>query len=164
MKMGIKSLQRLEGPGSSVYVKGLASDQRNDTYIVTNMYWILTMCLVLCQVLLQQCIKHTPCHHIAHSFSSVQFSCSVMSNSLWPHGLQHTSLSCPSPTHGACSNSYPSSSWCHPAILSSAVPFSSFPQSFPASFPMSQFLASAKVLERQLHHQSFQWIFRTDFF
>ena len=73
-----------------------------------------------------------------------QFSCSVMSNSLWHHGLQHTRLPCPSPTPGACSNSYPSSWWCHPAIPSSVIPFSSCLQSFPASgsFPVSQFSAS----------------------
>ena len=74
----------------------------------------------------------------------VQFSCSVMFNSLQPHGLQHARLPCPSPTPRACSNSYPSSRWCHPAILSFFVPFSSCPQSFPASgsFPMSQFFTS----------------------
>ena len=67
------------------------------------------------------------------SVASVQFSHSVMSNSLWPHGLQHTKLPCPSPTPGACSNSGPSSRWCHPTILFSIVPFSSCLQSFPAS-------------------------------
>ena len=74
-------------------------------------------------------------------FSSVQFSLSVVSDSLRPHGLQHTRLPCPSPTPGACSNSCPLSRWCHPTISSSVVPFSSCPQSFPASgsFPMSQF-------------------------
>jgi len=67
-----------------------------------------------------------------------------MSNFLWPHGLQHARLPCPSPTPRACSNSCPSNWWCHPAISSSVVPFSSCLQSFPASgsFPMSQFLAS----------------------
>ena len=66
-----------------------------------------------------------------------------MSHSLWPHGLQHTRLPCPSPTPGACSNSCPSSQWCHPTISSSVIPFS-YLQSFPASrtFPMSQFIAS----------------------
>ena len=65
--------------------------------------------------------------------SSVQFSRSVVSNSLRPHGLQHTRLSCPSPTPGANSNSHPLSWWCHPTISSSVVPFSSRLQSFPAS-------------------------------
>ena len=63
---------------------------------------------------------------------SVQFSCSVMSNSLQSHGLQHARLPCPSPTLGACSNSCPSSWWCHPTISSSVIPFSSCPQSLPA--------------------------------
>ena len=67
-----------------------------------------------------------------------------MSNSLWPHGLQHTRLPCPSPTPRIYSNSCPLSWWCHPKISSSVVPFSSHLQSFPASgsFPISQFFAS----------------------
>ena len=74
----------------------------------------------------------------------VQFSCSVMSNSLQPHGLEHARLPCPSPTPRACSNSCPSSQWCHPNISSSVIPFSSCLQSFPTSglFLMSQFFAS----------------------
>ena len=92
------------------------------------------------------------------------FSCSVVSDSLWPHGLQHIRLPCPSPTPGACSNSHPSSQWCHPIISSSVVPFSSYLQSFPASgsFPMSQFFASgdqgigvsasASVLPMNIHN------------
>ena len=77
------------------------------------------------------------------SVSSVQFSRSVMFDSLWPHGLQHARLPCPSPTPGACSNSCPSSQWCHPTISSSVIPFSSCLQSCPASgsFQMSQFFA-----------------------
>ena len=73
-----------------------------------------------------------------------QFSCSFMSDSLWHHGLQHASLPCPSSTPKACSNSCPSSWWCHPTISSSVIPFYSCLQSFPASgsFPMSQFFAS----------------------
>ena len=74
----------------------------------------------------------------------VQFSHSVVSDSLWPHGLQHTRLPCPSPTRVACSNSCLSNQWCHPTMSSSVVPFSSCFQSFPASgsFPMSQFFTS----------------------
>ena len=74
---------------------------------------------------------------------SVQFSRSVMSHSLWPHGLQHTRPPCPSPTPGAYSRSCPLSQWCHPTILSSVIPFSCL-QSFPASgsFPISQFFIS----------------------
>ena len=77
-------------------------------------------------------------------FSSLQFSYSVMSDSLQPHWLQNTRLPCPSPTPRACSNSWPSSQWCHPTISSSVIPFSSCLLSFPASgsFPMSQFFAS----------------------
>ena len=91
-----------------------------------------------------------------------QFSHSVMSNSLQPHGLQHTRLPCPSPTPVACSNSCPLSQWCHPTILPSVVYFSSCLQSFPASgsFPVNQFFAlggqiigvsaSASVLPRNI--------------
>ena len=76
--------------------------------------------------------------------SSVQFSRSVGSDYLWPGGLQHARLTCPAPTPRACSNSYPSSRWCHPTISSSVVLFSSCLQSFPASgsFQMSQFFTS----------------------
>ena len=76
------------------------------------------------------------CIHI----SSVQFSHSVMSDSLWPHESQHAGPPCPSPTPGVHSNLHTSSRWCHPAISSSVIPFSSCPQSLPASgsFPMSQ--------------------------
>ena len=75
---------------------------------------------------------------------SVQFSHSVMSNSLRPHALQHARLPCPSPTPGAYSNSYPFSRWCHPTISSSVIPFSSHLQFFPASgsFQISRFFAS----------------------
>ena len=72
-------------------------------------------------------------------FSSVQFSHSVVSDSLWPKS-QQTRPPCPSPSPGVHSDSHPSSPWCHPAISSSVIPFSSYPQSLPASesFPMSQ--------------------------
>ena len=75
--------------------------------------------------------------------SSVQFSHSVMSDSLWPHELQHARPPCPSSTPGVHSNSHPSSRWCHPAISSSVIPFSSCPQSLPASesFPINQLFA-----------------------
>ena len=76
--------------------------------------------------------------------NSVQFSLSVVSDSLRPHGLQHARPPCPSPTPGAYSNSCPLSRWCHSTISSSFTPFSSCPQSFPASgsFSMSQFFTS----------------------
>ena len=89
---------------------------------------------------------------------SVQFNRLVVSDS----------SPCPSPTPRVCTNSGPSDWWCHWAISASVIPFSTWLWSFPASgsFPMSQFFTSwhgAKVLELQLQHQSFQWIFRTDF-
>ena len=93
------------------------------------------------------------------------FSLLVVSDSLQLHRLQHARLPCPSPIPGDCSNSCPSSQWCHPTISSSVISFSSCLQPFPASgsFLMSQFFASvAKLLEFWLQHQSFQWIFRTD--
>ena len=76
--------------------------------------------------------------------SSVQFSCSVVSNSLWPHELQHTRPPCPSPTPGVHPNPCPLSRWCHPTISFSVITFSSCLQSFLASgsFPKSQFFAS----------------------
>ena len=92
-------------------------------------------------------------------FSSVQFSHSVMSDSLLPHGLQHARLPSPSLTPRACSNSCPSSQWCHPNISSSVIPS-------PHAFCLSQhqdifqWVTSlnqvAKALELQVHHQSFQ--------
>ena len=74
----------------------------------------------------------------------LSFSHSVVFGSLWPHGLQHARLPCPSPSPGACSNSYPLSQWCHLTVSSSVVPFSSCLQSFPASgcFQMNQVFAS----------------------
>ena len=74
---------------------------------------------------------------------SDQISRSVMSNSLRPHESQHARPPCPSPTPGVHSDSHPSSQWCHPAISSSVIPFSSCPQSLPASesFPVSQLFA-----------------------
>ena len=91
---------------------------------------------------LQSCVpcnvSNTPDEE--YNLQSVQFSRSVVSDSLRPHELQHARPPCPSPTPGVHSDSRPSSRWCHPAISSSVVPFSSCPQSLPASesFPMSQ--------------------------
>ena len=86
------------------------------------------------------CVCVCVCTHTHKMDYSVQFSHSVVSDSLWPHESQHARPPCPSPTPGVHSNSCASSRWCHPAISSSVVPFSSCPQSFPASesFPMSQ--------------------------
>ena len=94
--------------------------------------------------LMYQAIKTNSYSSFHVQFSSVQFSRLVMSDSLQPHGVQHTRLPCPSPTPRVYSNSSPSSQWCHPAISSSVIPFSSCLQSFPASgaFQMSQFFRS----------------------
>ena len=101
-------------------------------------------------------------HNHTHQFSSVTHSCLT----LWPNGMEHNRSPCPSPTPRVYWNSCPLSQWCHPTISSSVFPFSSCLQSFPASgsFQMSQFFTSGgPVLEFQPQHQSFQWIFRTDF-
>ena len=84
------------------------------------------------------------CTPPVHQFSSLQFSHSVVSNSLWPHELQHARPPCPSPTPEVHPNPCPSSLWCHPPFSSSVIPVSSCPQSFPASgsFPMSQLFPS----------------------
>ena len=100
----------------------------------------------------------------AHSvqFSSVTQSCLI----LLSHELQHTRPPCPWPTPWVYSNSCPLSRWCHPTISSSVVPFSSCIQSFPASGTFKWVSSShqvAKGLEFQIQHQSFQWLFRTDF-
>ena len=111
-----------------------------------NMERILVLYDVILWCQLSQLRKYSTSQHLKwdNQFSSVQFRHSVMSNSLQPHGLQHDRLPCPSPTPRACSNSCPSSLWCHPTVSSSVSPFFSCPQSFPASrsFPMSRIFAS----------------------
>ena len=99
-------------------------------------------------------------------FNSVQFSHSVMSDSLQPHGPQHSRPPCPSPTPGVHPNPCPLSWWCHPTILSSVIPFSSCPQSFPASgsflmirlFPSAgkstEVLSLTPVLPMSIHNWS----------
>ena len=84
------------------------------------------------------------CNHFNLIFSLVQFSCSVVSDSLWPHGIQHIRPPCPSSNPRVYSNSCPLSQWFLPTISSSVIPFSSHLQSFPSSgsFQMSQFFAS----------------------
>ena len=105
-------------------------------------------------------------HSMQEGWASVQFGCSVVSDSWRPHGLQHTRLPCPSPRTGAYLNSRPSCRWCHPAISSSS-------SSCPPAFTLSQHQGlfqwvgslhqEAKLLEFQLQHQSCQWIFRINF-
>ena len=105
-----------------------------------------------------------PWHHFQTLL--LLFSHLVMFNSLWSRGMQHTRLSCPSLSPRVCSNSCSLSQWHHPTISSSIFPFSSCPQSFPASGFLQWIGCShqvAKVLEFQLQHQSFQWIFSVDF-
>ena len=82
------------------------------------------------------------------------FSCSVMSDSLWPHGLQHAQLPCPSPSPGACSNSWPLSQWCLLTISSSVVPFSSCPQFSPESMwqRRSAFTCLRAVIREKWNH------------
>ena len=100
----------------------------------------------------------------------LQFICSVVSDSLRPHELQHARPPCPSPAPGVHSNSHPSSRWCHPAISSSVVPFSSCPQSFPASGSFQMHLLSASggqsigVLTSKsvLPMNTQDWMFRMD--
>ena len=113
-------------------------------------FWLSTTFL-MCSQMVCMCARtdtHTHTQQLTERdsvvFSSVQFSHSVVSDSLQPHGLQHARLHCPSPTPGAYSNSSPSSRWCHPTSSSSFIPFSSCFQSFPTSgsFLMSQFFAS----------------------
>ena len=110
-----------------------------------NWIWLLLSFFVLSIYILIQsnCILPSPAkeHKLINlQFNSVQLSLSVVSTSLWHHGLQHARPSCPSSTPGVYPNSCSLSRWCHPAISSSVVPFSSHPQSFPASesFQMSQ--------------------------
>ena len=93
------------------------------------------------------------------------FSRPVMSDPLWPHGLQHVRPPCPSPSPGDCPSSCSLHQWYHPAISSSVALFSFCPQSFPAleTFPMSCLFASDdQHTGASLQHQSFQWIFRVD--
>ena len=105
-------------------------------------------------------------HLNSNVFSSVQFSRSVVSSTLWPHGLQHTRLPCPSPSPGACSNPCPFSWWCYPTISSSVIPFSSCIQYFPTSgsFLMSQLFASGgQSIGVSASASVLPIVFRTDF-
>ena len=101
---------------------------------------VMNILMLMCMIkLFPKVGRRTLLSHRLYIFS-VQFSCSVVSNSLQPHESQHARPPCPSPTPRVHSDSCPSSQWCHPAISSSGIPFSSCPQPLPASesFPMSQ--------------------------
>ena len=136
------------GPSSKQWSNRSSAQRERSTHI-KNVITLLSL-LILIQMFL---------------FLFLLFSCSVVSDSLRPHGLQHTRLPCPSPYPRACSNSCPWSQWCHPTI-SSCHPLFLLPSIFP-SISLFQWVGSlhqvAKVLQLQLQHQSFQWIFRTDF-
>ena len=135
-------------------------------------YWYIFSCGVIPENSLPKPVYHryspifSPGSYEDFLLSLLLFSHSVLSDSLRPHRLQHSRFPCPSPSPGVCSHSCPLSRWCHPTISSSALPFSSCLQSFPAQV-LFQWVASlpqvAKLLELELQHQSFQWIFRVDF-
>ena len=113
------------------------------TMIYVTYFFHLPTCLPSVNYLLVLCIKDFSIL-LCFSISSVQCSCSVKSNSLWPHGLQQARAPCPSPNLRVYSNSCPLSQWCHPTISSSVILFSSGLQFFSASgsFPVSQLFAS----------------------
>ena len=135
----ISSPQNCEGKKKKNTVSTIQSDLDHLTFKSTHTW--LAFNTFGCWVLNLHPKAGCPCLFI---FTSVQFSHSVVSNSLRPHKPQHTRPPCPSPTPGACSNACPSSWWCHPTISSSVNPLSSHFQSFPASgsFQMSQFFTS----------------------
>ena len=112
------------------------------TILLWRVLWVKSQVLLPKNVFF--CFYHSKSHDYVRVIQFSQFSHSVVSDSLRPHGLPHARLPCPSPTPRAYSDSCPSSRWCHPTISSSVVPFSSCLQSFPASgsFQMSQFFAS----------------------
>ena len=103
-------------------------------------------------------------NYLISTISSIQLSHSVVSVSLWSHGLQHARLLCPSPTPGANSDSCPLSWWCHPSLPLSFLSPPGFNLPLPQHQGLFQWVSSShqvvKVLEFQLQHQSFQWIFR----
>ena len=160
-------LQHFSSKASVLWCSAFFMVQLSHPYMITGKTIALTRCSfdgkvmsLLFNMLSRLVIAFLPM--IIHI--QFQFTCSVVSDCETlppPHGLQHARLPCPSPTPRACSNS---SQWCHLTISSSVITFS-YLQSFPASgsFLRSQFLNQvAKVLE--LQHQSFRWIFRTNFF
>ena len=107
-----------------------------------------------------RCIAEWSSHTL---YLSLLSSRSVVSDSLWPHGLLHARPPRPSPTPGAYSNSCPSSQWCHPTTSSSAPPAFSLSQHQGLFQWVSSSHQVPEVLELQLQHQSFQWVFRVDF-
>ena len=137
-------------------------EDKNKTLVLVSLFHDLRLCLNYSEILFQR-PQRRPSKRVLWS---VQFSDSVVSDSLRPHGQQHARPPCPSQTPGACSNSCPLSWWCHPTISSSVIPFSSPALSLSQHQGLFQWVGSlhqvAKVLEFQLQHQSFQWTLRTD--
>ena len=128
-------------------------------------------CLHLCQIFSGTCVKFNKASlktlRIREPYVTLLFSHSVVSNSLRPHELQHARLPCPSLSPRVCSNSCPFSQWCHSTIYL-LLPPSPLDLSLSQNQGLFQWVGSshqvAKVLELQLQYQSFQWIFRVDFF
>ena len=125
---------------SVVAVDGWRDRGGRNYKVASGNFWVMKVFIILIVVVVSRMYI---CQNLSNFTHSVQFSHSVVSDSFRPHGLQHASPPRPSPTPGVYSNSCPSSWWCHPAISSSVVPFSSCPQSLPASgsFPMNQLFA-----------------------
>ena len=136
-----------------------------NTYVMNSPEEKIILLIGLSKNCLACTLKERNSNYTDIQFSLVQFSHSVVSDSLRPHESQHARPPCPSPTPGLYSNSCPSSQWCHPAISFSVISFSSCPHSLQHQglFPwVNSSNEVAKVLEFQLQHQSFQWTPRTD--
>ena len=130
--------------GCHFLLQGIFSTQGSNPHL---MYWqadSLSLCYLGSLIFDTVKLKSIICFLFVLVYLSVQFSHSVVCDSLWPHELQHVRPLCPSPTPGAYLNPFPLSRWCNPIISSSVVPFSSCPKSFPVSgsFQMSQIFAS----------------------
>ena len=123
--------------------------------ILTSVRWCLIV-VWICVSLIMSDVEHL-------FILLLSFSCSAVFDSLWPRGLQHARLPCPSPSPTVCSNSCPLSRWCHPTISSPSPPAFCLSQHQGLFQWVSSSHQGAKVLELQLQHQSFQWIFRVDF-
>ena len=132
---------------------------------IANIHWIIETAGEFQKSMYFCFIDYCKTFDCVDNTSSVHFSPSVMSDSLWPHGLQPATLPYPSPTPRVYSNSCPLNQWCHPTISSSVIPFSSRLQSFPASgsFPVSQFFTSGgKSIGVSASASVLQWTLRTD--
>ena len=114
--------------------------------LILSLFFFFSFCILWWFQRPTLCVCWFFCLEVSFLFHSglLSFSCLVVSDFLWPHGLQHARLACPSLSPRVCSNSCPLSWWCHPTISSSVAPFSSCPQSFPASgsFPVSRLFPS----------------------